>query len=66
MNLAWVGSQAFPDGAFYAESGSRSMHPASSNGTDNLKFQASRSNSIFGQSSTVQPASAQILMIVKI
>lgn len=31
-----------------------------------LLFNASKSNAIFGKSSTVQPASAQVLIIIKV
>ncbi len=54
----------YPEGAFYTISGSCGGFVAG--GSNFTGFNASRSNIIYSHSNTVQPASCQALMIIKL
>ena len=54
----------YPEGAFYTISGSYGGFVAG--GSNFTGFNASRSNIIYSHSNTVQPASYQALMIIKL
>ena len=67
MQPYWITSgQANPTGPFCAGSEKAShMHPATNMFEEGLLFFASRSNTTYGNSSTVQPASCRFLLCIK-
>ena len=67
MQPYWITSgQANPTGPFCAGSEKAShMHPATNMVEEGLLFFASRSNTTYGNSSTVQPASCRFLLCIK-
>ena len=62
----WEGDGLYPNGAFYFGSNNGSHSPGSDDyGSPNLEFDASKSNSIYGASTTVQPPSYLVRYYIK-
>ena len=53
-----------PSGAFYTDGG-RNAPYKDPEGGNNIKFDASKSNQIFGKSTTIQPSSLRSTIIVR-
>ena len=62
-NFTFIGR--IDKGAFYTTSGAKNGFMSSTNHSEYLKFDASKSNSIYGASDTVQPPALTMLPIIK-
>jgi hypothetical protein len=61
-----TGSGTTATGAFYRKSGSMSSNAAGGSNADHTEFDASRSSSIYGNSTTVQPQAIKVLYYIVI
>ena len=67
MMASWISvGQSKPTGPFYGGTErTNHMHPKESLVEEGLLFSASRNNNVFGNSSTIQPASIRLLPCIK-